>query len=160
MRNIIRSIMVLGILMLMSTGIHAQKSKYKCMIQMNSYVGEGAYIVVSLISKDGSYNQTLSLMGPDKKWYPDFKEWHKAYKKKPVNVSAITRASIAGGDRTVVTLELDKAKIDAGYKLRFESAVEDKPYYLRDVEIPLTTASLSAKTDGKGYIKYVRFSGN
>lgn len=135
-------------------------AKYKCMIQMNSYLGEGAYIVVSLVGKDDSYTKTLYVLGDDKEWYPDWKEWHKAYKKKPTNISAITGASVAGGDRAVVTLEIDKAKINAGYKLRFESAVEDKPYHLKDVEIPLTTEGLAAKSEGKGYIKYIRFSGN
>lgn len=158
--RMIRIIALLAVIVFMSTSVNAQKVKYKCMIQMNSYVGEGAYIVVSLIGKDNAYAQTLSVLGPDKKWYPDWKEWHKAFKKKPTNISAITRASIAGGDRTVVSLELDKSKIDAGYKLRFESAVENNAYHLKDVEIPLTAASLAAKTDGKGYIKYVRFSSN
>ena len=127
---------------------------------MNSYLGEGAYIVVSIINKENNYDKTLYVLGNDKKWYPDLKEWHKAFKKKPTNISAVTGASVAGGDRAVVTLEIDKEKINSGYLLRFESAVEDKPYHLKDVEIPLTTEALAAKTDGKGYIRYVRFSGN
>src|ERR1041384_6391577 len=108
--------------------LHAQTTKYKCMIQMTTYMGEGAYIVVSLIDKDNKYQKTLYVLGSDKKWYPDVKEWHKAFKNKPTNISAITGASISGGDRSVVTLELEKAQIDAGYKLRFEAAVEDKEY--------------------------------
>lgn len=136
----------------------AQAARYKCMIQMTNYMGEKAYLVVSLINKDGSYSKTLSVLGGDKKWYPDIKEWHKAYKKKPTNISAVTGASIAGGDRSVVALNLEKDKINTGYKLRFETAVEDKPYHVKDVEIPLTTGALAAKTDGTGYIRYVRFS--
>jgi hypothetical protein len=136
-----------------------QTSKYKCMIQMNSYLGEGAYIVVSLIGADNNYSKTLYMLGPDKEWYPDFKEWHKAYKKKPADISAVTGASVAGGDRAVITLEIEKSRINAGYKLRFESAVEDKPYHVKDVEMPLTTEALAAKTEGTGYIRYVRFSG-
>ncbi|MEI6947891.1 DUF2271 domain-containing protein [Paraflavisolibacter sp. H34] len=136
----------------------AQNAKYKCMIQMTNYMGEGAYMVVSLINKDNTYAKTLYVLGSDKKWYPDLKEWHKSFKKKPANISAITGASVSGGDRSVVTLELETAKINAGYKLRFESAVEDKPYHVKDLEIPLTTESLSAKSEGTGYIRYVRFS--
>lgn len=132
--------------------------KYKCMVQMTNYLGEGAYIVVSLINPSGAYDKTLYVMGSDKKWYPNLKEWHKANKKKPANVNAITGASVSGGDRTVVTLELDKAKLNAGYKLRFESAVEDKEYHVKDLEMPLTTEALAAKTEGRGYIRYVRFS--
>jgi hypothetical protein len=148
------------LLLLHATQGNAQTTKYKCMIQMTNYLGEGAYIVVSLIDKNGAYDKTLYVLGSDRKWYRDLKEWYKAYKKKPTNISAVTGASVSGGDRTVVTLDLETAKLNAGYKLRFESAVEDKPYYMQDLEIPLTTESLEAKNEGKGYIRYVRFSAN
>ena len=135
-------------------------SKYKCMIQMTNYMGEGAYLVVSLVDAKDSYQKTLYVLGSDKKWYRNLKEWHKAFAKKPTNISAITGASVTGGDRSVVVLELDNATINSNYKLRFETAVEDKPYYVKDLEIPLTTESLSAKSEGTGYIRYVRFSVN
>jgi hypothetical protein len=140
--------------------VSAQTTKYKCMVQMTNYVGEKAYIVISLIDPKGAYEKTLSVMGADKEWYPDIKEWHKAYKKKPANISAVTGASVAGGDRSVVTLDLETAKINAGYTLRFESAVEDKEYHVKDLEVPLTTEGLSSKKDGTNYIRYVRFSAN
>jgi hypothetical protein len=136
-----------------------QTSKYKCMIQMTNYMGEGAYIVVSLVNSRDGYEKTLYVMGADKKWYKTIKEWNKFYVKHP-NVSAITGASVTGGDRSVNIIEIEKSKINAGYKLRFESAVEDKKYHVKDVEIPLTTAALAAKTEGSGYIRYVRFSAN
>lgn len=139
-----------------STGI----SKYKCMVQMTNYAGEGAYIVVSLINSKNGYDKTLYVMGPDKKWYNSLKEWHKFQSKKPANISAVTGASVTGGDRSVNVFEIETAKINAGYKLRFESAVEDQKYHVKDVEIPLTTEALSAKTDGTGFIRYVRFSPN
>lgn len=152
-------LLFLLILVSPATGM-TQTNKYKCMVQMTNYMGEGAYIVVSLINPKGGYDKTLYVMGDDKKWYPDVIEWHKAYKAKPTNISAITGASVAGGDRSVVTIELEQNKLNAGYKLRFESSVEDKPYYVKDLEVPLTTAGLAAKTDGTGYIRYVRFSAN
>lgn len=127
---------------------------------MTNYMGEGAYIAVSLINPDNGYEKTLYVMGSDKKWYPDIKEWHKALDKKNKNISAITGASVAGGDRGIMNLEIETSKIDAGYKLRFETAVEDKEYYVKDLEIPLTAAALAAKNDGTGYIRYVRFSAN
>jgi len=138
----------------------AQTTKYKCMIQMTNYLGEGAYIVVSLINKDNAYDKTLYVLGADRKWYKTLKEWDKAYKKKPTNISAVSGASVSGGDRSVVTLEIETPKINAGYKLRFESAVEDKEYHVKDLEMPLTTESLAAKNEGTGYIRYVRFSAN
>lgn len=151
------------LLMMMAAGsmaASAQPAKYKCMLQMTNYVGEGAYVVVSLINSNGAYEKTLRVLGSDREWYPDVKEWHKAYKKKPTNISAITGASVSGGDRSMFVLELDKSKINAGYKLRFESAVEDKEYHVKDLEVPLTTETLAAKNDGTGYIRYVRFSAN
>ncbi len=141
-------------------GVSAQSKKYKCMLQMTNYVGEGAYIVVSLVDSKGAYEKTLYVMGSDKKWYPDLKEWHKAFAKKPANISAVTGASVSGGDRSVVILDIDDAKIDKGYSLRFESAVEDNKYYVKDLEIPLTTENLTSKTEGTGYIRYVRLMAN
>ncbi len=43
----------------------AQSSKYKCMLQMSNYMGEGAYVVVSLINAKGDYEKTLYVMGDD-----------------------------------------------------------------------------------------------
>ncbi|WP_242695958.1 DUF2271 domain-containing protein [Desertivirga brevis] len=151
------------LLLTISTSSFAQKggsSKYKCMIQMTNYMGEGAYIVVSLIDSKGAYDKTLYVMGSDKKWYPDLKEWHKAFAKKKQDISAITGASVAGGDRSVHVLEIENAKINTGYKLRFESALEDNKYHIKDVEVPLTTETLSGKSEGTGYIRYVRFMPN
>ncbi|MGX7685816.1 DUF2271 domain-containing protein [Flectobacillus roseus] len=141
-----------------SSVAQAQTTKYKCMIQMTNYMGEGAYMVVSIVDAKGAYDKTLYVLGSDKKWYKDLKEWYKAFSKKPSNLSAITGASVTGGDRSVVVLEIENAKLNANYKIRFESAVEDKPYYVKDLEVPLTTDGLAAKSEGTGYIRYVRFS--
>ncbi len=138
----------------------AQSSKYKCMIQMNGYQGEKAYVIVSLIKPNGQYEKTLSVLGPDKQWFNTLKEWYKFQSKTKEKISAVTGASVGGGDRAVVTIEIDQKKINTGYKLRFESAVEEQKYHINDVEVPLTTTALAAKTDGSGYIRYVRFSGN
>ena len=127
---------------------------------MTNYAGEGAYIVISLIDPKGAYEKTLYVMGPDKKWYKSLKEWDKSRTKKPANISAITGASITGGDRSVNTIEIENSKVNSGYKIRFESAVEDKEYHTKDVEIPLTTEGFSSKSDGSGFIRYVRFSAN
>ncbi|MET1056189.1 MAG: DUF2271 domain-containing protein [Pedobacter sp.] len=134
-------------------------SKYKCMVQMSSYMGDGAYIVISLINPKGAYEKTLYVLGSDKKWYKTLKEWNKFYLKQP-KISGITGASVTAGDRSVSIIDIEKSKINAGYKLRFESAVEDKNYNVKDVEVPLTAEGLSAKTEGSGYIRYVRFSAN
>jgi hypothetical protein len=159
MKPVMLAVVVCSILPFVSQAQKAS-SKYKCMVQMTNYMGEGAYIVVSLIDPKGAYEKTLYVMGSDKEWYPDLKEWHKALSKKNGNISAITGASVAGGDRGIMNLDIETAKINKGYKLRFETSVEDKEYHLKDLEIPLTTEALTAKSDGTGYIRYVRFSAN
>ncbi|UYW02532.1 DUF2271 domain-containing protein [Flavobacterium agricola] len=136
----------------------AQTAKYKCMLQMTNYQGLEAYVVVSLIDPKGNYEETLYMMGPDKQWYNGFKEWDKFNKKKKEKLNGITGASIAAGNRSLTTFNLDESKLDKGYKLRFESAVEDKDYFVTDVEIPLTTAGITQKTDGNGYIRYVKLT--
>lgn len=158
MKSIFKIALTSTLLFLISFQANAQASKYKCMLQMANYMGEGAYIVVSLINSKGEYEKTLYVMGDDKKWYNSLKEWHKFNSKKPSNISAITGASVTGGDRSITTIEIENSKINHGYKLRFESAVEDQKYHVNDVEIPLTTAGIAAKSEGKGYIRYVRLS--
>jgi hypothetical protein len=157
MKSILK-ISLIAVICLLSFQATAQTSKYKCMLQMSNYMGEGAYIVVSLINAKGEYDKTLYVMGDDKKWHKTLKEWHKFYSKKTTDISAKTGASVTGGDRSITTLEIEDSKINKGYKLRFESAVEDQKYYVTDLEIPLTTEGIDAKTEGKGYIRYVRLN--
>jgi hypothetical protein len=97
-------------------------------------------------------------MGDDKKWYSSLKEWNKFHAKKGDDINAKTGASVTGGDRSITTIEIEDSKINKGYKLRFETAVEDQKYYVNDLEIPLTTEGLAEKTEGKGYIRYVRLN--
>lgn len=136
----------------------AQTTKYRCLIQMTNYMGEGAYIAVSLINPQGGYEKTLQVLGADKKWYSSLKEWHKFNAKNKVNISAVTGASMTGGERSSVVLDIEDAKLNKGYKIRFESAVENQKYHNSDAEVPLTTEGLNAKTDGKGFIRYVRLA--
>ncbi|KYP14107.1 DUF2271 domain-containing protein [Flavihumibacter sp. CACIAM 22H1] len=154
MRAILLSLFALLIL----EGAIAQEARYKCLLQTTNYKGLEAYIVVSLINPAGQYEKTLYIMGPDKQWYNGFKEWNKQLSKKKENLSAITGASVAAGDRSSTSFVLDEAKLNKGYKLRFETAVEDQDYHVTDVEIPMTTEALTLKTEGKGYIRFVKLS--
>ncbi|HEU4789896.1 MAG TPA: DUF2271 domain-containing protein [Flavobacterium sp.] len=158
MKPILKISLTVALISLLSFQATAQTSKYKCMLQMSNYMGEGAYIVVSLVNTKGDYDKTLYVMGDDKKWYKTLKEWHKFYSKKPTDISAKTGASVTGGDRSITTIEIEDSKINKGYKLRFETAVEDQKYYTADLEIPLTTEAMADKTEGKGYIRYVRLN--
>jgi hypothetical protein len=129
---------------------------YKCMVQMTNYTGEGAYITISLLDPDGDYVKTLQVLGDDEEWYSDVTEWWKFQKKSHSNIDAITGATISGGERSISTIEIENDKIDNGYTIRFESAVEDKEYYKDDIEFELTSKSVKSKVKGSGFIRYIR----
>ncbi|GAB1856513.1 DUF2271 domain-containing protein [Flavobacteriaceae bacterium MHTCC 0001] len=131
-------------------------TKVKCMIQMTNYVGEGAYVVVSLLNPEGDYEKTLYVQGTDKEWYSDITEWWKFYGKRRPDIDAISGETVAGGERTLSVLEIDSDKLDKGYSIRFETAVEDQEYYTDDVQFELTSESLTSKMEGKGFIRYIR----
>lgn len=137
----------------------AQTSKYKCMIQMEAYTGKEAYVIISLIDPKGDYEKTLAVLGPDQEWYNTLVEWDKFRNKKKEKINGITGASVAGGARATRVIEFDSNKLDKGYKIRFETAVETQKYHAKDVEIALSESVLTNKTGatGNGYIKLVRF---
>ena len=156
--NLIKKLVGL-VVILMATAAFAQTTKYKTMIQMNNYTGKEAYVVISLINPKGQYEKTLGVLGTDNEWYNTLKEWHKFNSKKKEKLNGITGASIAGGARATRLIEFDTAKLDKGYKLRFESAVETQKYYAKDAEVALSSAVLDNKAGvtGDGYIKAIRF---
>jgi hypothetical protein len=132
-------------------------SQYKCMIQMTNYSGEGAYIIVSLLDQEGNYLKTLNVKGNDEDWYHDITNWwEKFYGKKRHNLDAITGETLTGGERAISILEIENSYLNKGYKIRFETAVEDQEYYADDVEFELTAESVKSKVNGKGFIRYIR----
>lgn len=131
-------------------------NKYKCLIQMQDYTGEGAYVVISLLKPDGTYDKTLFVNGDDDEWYFGISEWWSFYGKYRPNIDAITGATLSGGSRGMSVLEIENDKLNKGYKLRFETAVEDQQYYKNDVEIEFTDQILNKKIKGLGFINYVR----
>nr|WP_314801414.1 DUF2271 domain-containing protein [uncultured Capnocytophaga sp.] len=134
------------------------QNKYKCMVQMTNYNGEAAYMVVSLIDPQGNYQKTLYVFGDNGKYYDSLKKWFVFYQDKKEKIDAVTGASITQGDRKTITLNLDKNLLDQGYKIRFESAVEDQNYYTTDAEVPFSSESLKGKTEGSGYVRYIRLT--
>lgn len=131
------------------------------MIQMTNYTGEGAYVVISLINPKGDYEKTLYVQGDDAQWYNTIEDWWKKFHgKKRSNLDAITGATVSGGGRNITVIDIDDSKINAGYKIRFETAVEDQKYYTSDVEFELTSETVKSKKDGTGFIRYVRMMPN
>jgi hypothetical protein len=158
MKHSLKFLLSFVFVVLFAVNSFAQTSKYKCLVQMDSYKGEAAYVVISLINPKGAYEKTLYVLGPDKQWYNTLKEWYKFQKKSKEKLSAVTGASVAGGDRAVNVIEIEDAKINKGYKLRFESAVEEQKYHATDIEIPLTTEALTEKATGTGYVRFVKLN--
>lgn len=147
-------LIAIGILV---TGFTTSKTlPVKCMLQLTNYTGEGAYVIVSLMNPKGEYEQTIYVQGTDPEWYSEMLDWWKHIGKKETDIDAISGETISGGERTVRVLQIPTDKIDKGYSLRFETAVENMKYYKADVEFPLTSENLKGKHDGTGYIRYVR----
>lgn len=149
-------LLVLIVFILFGFSTKTETSTYKCMIQMKNYTGEGAYIVVSLLNPQGDYIKTLRVLGDDDEWYFDIEQWWQFQGKKRANLDAITGATISGGERSINSIDIENDKINAGYKLRFETAVEDQEYYADDIESELTSEALKSKIEGQGFIRYVR----
>jgi hypothetical protein len=135
---------------------YATKSNYKCMIQMKNYTGEGAYIVISLLDPEGKYEETLYVQGDDDEWYFDITEWWDFQGKKRADIDAITGETISGGERKISVIRIPDDKLNKGYKLRFETAVEDQEYHKNDVEFDLNLENIKTKIEGKGFIRYIR----
>lgn len=149
------------ILTMLSFKALTETVSYKCMIQLTNYTGEGAYVVASVLDADDTYVETLYVQGDDNEWYRDIEEWWKnVYGVRRPEIDAIVGETVTGGQRKMTVLKIPVDKIDAGYKIRFESAVEDQEYYKDDVEFELTSENLNSKKEGKGFIRYVRIIPN
>ncbi|WBU88412.1 DUF2271 domain-containing protein [Cellulophaga omnivescoria] len=149
-------IAILGLFVMAAFTAAPKTSQYKCMIQLKNYEGEGAYVVVSLLDAEGKYVETLNVLGDDPEWYHDLTKWYNFFENKKPSIDAITGATISGGERAIKVIKIDDDKIDSGYKIRFETAVEDQKYVEDDVTFELTSASVNSKVDGTGYIRYIR----
>lgn len=161
MENKIKKITVVALLIIAFTisgftTINNDTTSYKCMVQLTNYTGEGAYVVISLINPKGDYEKTLYVLGGDDEWYSDITEWWKFHGKVRADIDAVTGATISGGERSISVIEIPDAKLNTGYKLRFETAVEDQEYYTKDVEFDLTSETVKGKFEGSGFIRYIR----
>ena len=158
--TIAKSLGSLGLIILISYSFKSlDNTKYKCMVQLKNYEGEGAYVVASVIDAENNYVKTLRVLGEDDEWYPDLKQWWDFIKPQKEALDGITGATIAGGERSIFTFEIDGDLINSSYKLRFETAVEDQEHYVKDLELPLKDGKIIGKYEGEGYIRYVRILG-
>ncbi len=54
-------------------------------------------------------------------------------------------------------VEIDKSMVDAGYKLRVETSVENADNVQEDAEVDLTTDNQREQVPGTGYVRYIRY---
>ncbi len=165
MRSFMTPVKAAGMLLLICSAVgfyqgSTNSSRVKCLIQTTNYEGEGAYIVVSLIDPSGNYEKTLYMQGQDPQWYPTLTRWWEKIGKNEKHIDAVSGATKGAGARTVCSFEVDQSKINSGYTIRFESAVEDQEYYEKDLELPLNKENLQGQFEGKGYIRYIRLMTN
>lgn len=128
----------------------------KCLVQLTNYTGEGAYVVVSLLDSKGKYKKTLQVLGKESRWYDDIVSWYKFHTTVKEPLDGISGASITAGSRKVFSLTLDDAYFNKGYRLRFETAVENQEYKEKDVEVEFSEANVGQTLEGSGYIRYVK----
>lgn len=145
------------VLLLLTSGSSTTNKRIKCLIQLDDYQGEGAYLIVSLVDNNGKYVKTLYVNGDDSEWYYEISSWWKHYGRSRYKIDGITGGTIASGGKKINVLSVEESYIDKGYSIRFETAVEEKNYFTQDAEIELKESNLSKKISGKGFIKYVRF---
>lgn len=136
--------------------LDSEPKSVKCMVQLINYEGEGAYIVASVVDQAGIYQTTLRVLGDDEEWYPDLPGWWGHYAPQKYPIDGITGATISGGERSIFGIQIEEKWIGQGYKIRFETSVEDQDYHEADLEFDLTQENLNTKLEGTGYIRYVR----
>ncbi|WP_271271511.1 DUF2271 domain-containing protein [Aliamphritea hakodatensis] len=148
---------LLVLLSLLAFTAPAKADEAVVLVQLNEYNGPEAYFHLYLVNPEGKFDRTLWVSGPDKIWWPDSKRWFGYHSRARENIDGITGASTAGGARSVMRVDIDPSWVDAGYKLRVETSVENADNVQADAEIELTKASQRAKTPGTGYVRYIRY---
>ena len=160
MNYLIKGILpVAALVVLFAFTMKPAAQQYKCLIQMTNYAGPKAYLVISLMDPEGQYVRTLEVHGDDEEWHKDIKEWWSFTSAAEEEIDGITGASVGNGERKVSLFDFDKSLLNAGYKLRFETAVEDQDYFVKDLEVDLNSEELINKFEGSGYIRYIRIMG-
>lgn len=127
------------------------------LVQLNDYEGDEAYFSLYLVDPEDRYVRTLWVSGDEERWYPDQPRWWKYVGRAQEDVSAVTGASTAPGDRAVIRIALEDEVLDAGYSVRVDTAVEDQNNFPTDVQTALSADQQGDKIPGTGYVRYLRF---
>lgn len=119
---------------------------------LNTYGGDGAYLVLYVTDSTGAYAGTLWMAGGKSKYYEHLSDWYAATGGDPAQINGITGASVGAGRTLEITLDLQEVLFDAGYTLHIDAAVEDMRDSPREVSIPLTTQGAGQPVSGRRYV--------
>ncbi len=153
----LRKALFLGVAATSFVATSANAAEGTFLVQLNDYKGDEAYFAMYLVDDKDKYVRTLWVSGDNPRWYPDQPRWWKYLGRNPQDLDAITGASTAPGDRAVIRIPLEDKILDAGYKVRVDTSVEDQENYQEDVEVELSSKNMKAKHPGTGYVRYFRF---
>lgn len=136
----------------------AQAADVTITATLQDYRGDGAYLAIYLADANGSYSRTLWVAGAKHKYYKHLLEWSRGGGNKATEYDGLTGASVSSGASLTVHAVIDDALIDAGYKIRIDSAVEDQREHRIDAELPLTRVGAGKPVSGRGYVKTLSYS--
>ena len=119
---------------------------------LNTYGGDGAYLVLYVTDAQGAYAGTLWMAGGKSKYYEHLSDWYRATGGDLAQVDGITGASVGAGRTLEITLDLADALFDAGYVLHVDAAVEDMRDSPNEVAVPLTSAGAGTAVRGRRYV--------
>ena len=138
----------------------------KCMVEIVNYTGQGAYIAISIIDKSEKYIKTVYVFGNDKSWFSKMKLFWGNLRENNLFldkdfyplVDAISGPTISASERRMFQFKIPKNLFNSNYNLRIETAVEDKGYYVNDININLNPENLKKIYQGEGFINEIQFS--
>lgn len=124
---------------------------------LNSYGGDGAYLVLYVTDAQGAYAGTLWMAGGKSKYYDHLGDWYRATGGDPAEINGITGASVGAGRSLEITLDLADALFDAGNVLHIDAAVEEMRDSPNEVAVPLTATGAGQPVPGRRYVASFRF---
>jgi hypothetical protein len=119
---------------------------------MNSYGGDGAYLVLYVTDAAGAYAGSLWMAGGKSRYYEHLTDWYRATGGDPAQINGVTGASVGQGRTLEITLDLADRLFDGGYTLRRDAAVEDMRDSPNEGAVPLTTAGAGTPVNGRRYV--------
>jgi hypothetical protein len=125
---------------------------------LNSYGGDGAYLVLYVTDAQGAYAGSLWMAGGKSKYYEHLSDWYRATGGDPAQINGITGASVGAGRTLKITLDLADALFDAGYTLHVDAAVEDMRDSPNEIAVPLTTDGSGTTARGRRYVASLTYN--